>query len=140
MQIDYQILSATGRPKTKMFILLGAVAVNVITNYFFLRMWGVVGSAFASGIGWLFIWVFTFHFTKQFAATFRWHIFWQNVVGIGLLSWSFSHLHLEDYFHGRLALLGGICAVLAIYSLVFLGLNWPEFKRFRRIFRSKHIL
>ncbi len=140
LQIDFQILSASGRPRTKMFILLAGVALNLITNYIFLRLWGVVGSAFASGIGWIFIWILSFRQTRKFAASFRWPVFWENVVGIGLLSWALSTVHLESYFDGRLALFGGIMGVIAIYSLVFLALNWSEFRRFQRIFRSKHIV
>ncbi len=80
LQIDFQILSASGRPRTKMFILLAGVALNLITNYIFLRLWGVVGSAFASGIGWIFIWILSFRQTRKFAASFRWPVFWENVV------------------------------------------------------------
>lgn len=80
LQIDFQILSATGRPRTKMFILSAGVILNLITNYIFIRLWGVSGSAFATGIGWLFIWVLTFHQTRRFASTFRWPVFLQNLV------------------------------------------------------------
>ncbi len=76
----------------------------MVTNYIFLRLWGVVGSAFASGIGWLFIWILSFQQTKKYAASFRWPIFFQNLVGIILLSWALRHLHLEDFLHGRLQL------------------------------------
>lgn len=79
LQIDFQILSASGRPKVKMYILLAGVGLNLITNYIFLRLWGVVGSAFASGIGWVFIWSLSFYQTKRFSASFRWPILWQNV-------------------------------------------------------------
>lgn len=140
MQVDFQILSASWRPRTKMYILLAGVGLNLITNYIFISLWWVVGSAFASGIGWTFIWILTFRQTRQFAATFRWSIFSQNIVGIGLLSWSFSHLDLGNYFHGRAQMLGGIFIVLIIYALVFIGLNWPEFQRFKRIFYSKKLV
>jgi O-antigen/teichoic acid export membrane protein len=140
MQVDFQILSATGRPRTKMFILLAGVGLNLITNYIFIRLWWVVWSAFASGIGWAFIWFLSFRQTRQYASTFRWPIFWQNIVWIWLLSWSFSHIHLESFLEGRIQLLGGIFVVIAIYGIVFTGLNWPEFRRFQRIFRSKHIV
>ncbi|MCB9807407.1 hypothetical protein H6768_06085 [Candidatus Peribacteria bacterium] len=63
-----------------------------------------MGSAFASGLGWAFIWTLSFRQTRKFAATFRWAVFWENVVGIGLLTWALSNLHLETIFEGRLAL------------------------------------
>lgn len=88
----------------------------------------------------MFIWILSFRQTRKFAANFRWPVFWENVVGIGLLSWALSTIHLESYFDGRLALFGGIMVIIAIYSLVFLALNWSEFRRFQRIFRSKHIV
>ena len=140
LQIDFQILSASGRPKTKMYILLAWVCLNMVTNYIFLRLWGVVGSAFASGIGWLFIWILSFQQTKKYAASFRWPIFFQNLVGIILLSWALRHLHLEDFLHGRLQLFWGIMSILFLYTFVFTTLNWTEFRRFQRIFRSKHII
>jgi len=80
LQIDFQILSASGRPRTKMLILLAAVILNIITNFIFIQLWGVVGSAFASGIGWVFIWCLSFRQTRKFAAGFRWPVFWENVV------------------------------------------------------------
>jgi len=140
LQIDFQILSASGRPRTKMFILLAWVCVNLITNYIFLRLWWVVGSAFASGIGWVFIWTLTFRQTRKFAASFRWPVFWENFVWIWLMTWAFSTLHLEHFFNGRLALFGGIMGVICIYGVVFVALNWSEFRRFQRIFRSKHLI
>lgn len=140
LQIDFQILSATGRPRTKMFILLAWVWLNLITNFIFIRWWWVFGSAFACGIGWLFIWTLTFYQTKKFAATFRWPVFLQNLVGIGLLSWAMYHVHLEAYFQGRVELLMGIFGVIILYAIVFVVFNWSEFRRFQRIFRSKHIL
>lgn len=30
--------------------------------------------------------------------------------------------------------------MIIIYGIVFLTLNWSEFRRFQRIFRSKHII
>jgi O-antigen/teichoic acid export membrane protein len=139
MQVDFQILSASGRPRTKMYILLAGVALNVITNYIFIRLWGVVGSAFASGIGWVFIWMLTFHQTRHYASTFRWSIFWQNVVGFLLLSWWLSTIHLESFLQGNRELMFGIFVIIALYGLVFIALNWSEFRRFQRIFRAKHL-
>ncbi len=140
MQVDFQILSASGRPRTKMFILLAGVGLNLVTNYVFIHLWWVVGSAFASGIGWLFIWSLSFYQTRQFASTFRWPIFWQNIIGVILLSWGLFHVHLDQIFHGRVQMLGGIFIVIIIYCCVFMGLNWSEFQRFRRIFHDKHII
>ncbi len=140
LQIDFQILSASGRPRTKMFILLAGLWLNIINNYIFLKLWWVVWSAFASGIGWVFIWILSFRQTRKFAASFRWPIFWQNFVWIGLLSWAFYWLDLEQYFQGRLMLFLGILAVIGIYGVVFVALNWSEFRRFQRIFRSKHLV
>lgn len=39
LQIDFQMLSASGRPRTKMLILLSAVGLNMVTNYIFIRLW-----------------------------------------------------------------------------------------------------
>lgn len=140
LQIDFQILGASGRPKTKMFILLAGVGLNLITNYIFLSLWGVVGSAFASGIWWVFIWCLSFRQTRQFASSFRWSIFWQNIIWIGLLTWALSGVHLEHFFTWRVQLFCGILIIMSLYALVFIWLNWSEFRRFQRIFRSKHIL
>ncbi len=140
MQIDFQILSASGRPRTKTYILLAGVCVNLITNYIFLNLWWVVWSAFASGIGWLFLWILTFRQTRKFSASFRWSILLQNAIWIWLLTWILFGLQLESIFHGRLALFAGIVLVIALYSVVFIGINWSEFRRFQRIFRSKHLI
>lgn len=74
-----------------------------------------MGSAFASGIGWVFIWFLSFYQTKKYAAVFRWSMFLQNLIGIGILSVILSLLDLEDFLVGRLHIFIGIICILAIY-------------------------
>jgi O-antigen/teichoic acid export membrane protein len=38
LQIDFQILSASGKPRTKMMILLYALSLNIVTNFIFLKL------------------------------------------------------------------------------------------------------
>lgn len=100
----------------------------------------MVGSAFATGIGWIFIWVLSFSQTKHYASNFRWSMFFQNFIGIAILSAILMLLNLDSFLVGRFQIFLGIIGVLAMYGLVFLALNWSEFRRFQRIFRAKHIV
>ena len=139
MQIDYQILSATGRPRTKMFILLSAIGINVVTNYIFIHLWWVVGSAFAAGLGWMYIWLLSFRYSRPYLSSFRWSMFLRNIFGIGILSYLLIITDVIQYFHGRLSLFIGLLCVIGIYGIVFVALNWTEFRRFKRIFLSRDL-
>ncbi len=135
LQIDFQILNSSGRPRTKMLILLYAVGVNLITNYIFLKLWGIAWSAIASGIGWIFIWTLSFRETRQFASHFRWSVFWKNALWIGLLSGVLMFVHLGNFFLGRVQLLGGLLLIGCIYGIIFIALNFWEFLRIKNLFR-----
>lgn len=139
LQIDFQILSASWKPRTKMFILLSAVWLNLITNYIFLKLWWVVGSALASGIWWIFIWTLTFRESREFAGNFRWRGFLKNVLGVIIFSWCLLFVHLDAYFSGRAQLFWGLLIISFFYALVFVALNIAEFHRFFKLFRYKDI-
>lgn len=140
LQIDFQILSASGKPKVKMYILLAGVVLNIITNYIFLHLWWVVGSAFSSGFGWLFIWLLSFHATRQFRSVFRWWLFFYNILGFFLLSLILSQLDLQQYTDGRIELFLWILCISLIYCILFIIINQHEFRRFYRLFHSKKFI
>lgn len=137
LQIDFQILSAIGRPRTKMFILLSALWVNLITNYIFLKVFGLVWSALASGIGWIFIWFLAFREVRAYTGSFRWAGFLKNVIGIGIFSWGLLFVHLEAFFSGRMQLFWGVMLISLGYALLFLTLNFTEIRRFMILFRKE---
>lgn len=137
LQIDFQILSASGKPKVKMYILFAGVVLNIITNYIFLHLWWVVGSAFSSGFGWLFIWLLSFHATRKFRSVFRWWLFFYNILGFALLSIILSKLDLQEYADGRMELFIWILCISLIYCILFITINLSEFRRFYRLFHSK---
>lgn len=140
LQIDFQSLNAMGRPKTKMYILLAAVVFNLVTNIIFLKLWWIVWSAFASGLGWLFIWIFSFRETKQFAKWFRWRLIFKNFISIGIVSWAFTYLHLVSYFSWRFELLLGLILVMLVYVIVFLVTNFWELLRIKKLLFSQEVL
>ncbi len=139
LQIDFQILSATGRPRNKMFILLAAVFLNMTTNYIFIHLWWVVGSAFAAGLWWVFIWSMSFQYTRPYLSWFRWSMFLRNAVGVWLLSYLLVTINIMQYFHGRIWLFVGTLCAICFYGLLFVALNWWEFRRFKRIFFSRSL-
>jgi len=136
LQIDFQLLNALWKPHKKTVILLFALWVNIITNYIFLRLWGIVGSAFASGIGWVFIWVLSFHELKQYLFYFRWSIFIKNLLGVGIFSLCTMFIHMSDFLTGRIQMLWGILGVIFLYGIVFIILNLSEFYRMKKLFFS----
>lgn len=140
LQIDFQILNSSWRPRTKMLILLYAVGVNLITNYIFLKIWGIAGSAVASGIGWIFIWTLSFKETKHFAHNFRWAIFWKNALWIIILSGILMVVHLENFFSGRIQLFFWLTLVGCLYWATFVILNFWEFLRIKKLFHNNEII
>lgn len=134
LQIDFQLLNALWRPKTKMFILLFAVVVNLVTNFIFLKLWGIVGSAFASGIGWVFIWILSFREIKEYLNHFRWKMFLRNLLGVLFFSVLLAYLHIENLLSGRLQMFEGVLAVMLAYWVLFIILNLWEFLRVKKLF------
>lgn len=137
LQIDFQLLNALWKPYKKTMILLCALWVNLITNYIFLRLWGIVGSAFASGIGWVFIWLLSFREINTYLYHFRWNIFIKNLIGVSLFSIIFFlYIHMSDFLSWRLQILAGIWGVMILYGILFVVLNWWEFLRIKKLFLS----
>jgi len=61
-----------------------------------------VGSAFASGIGWVFIWALSFRELKGYLSHFRWGIFIKNLLGVALFSLCTLFFHMSDLLSGRI--------------------------------------
>gem|GEM_PF-3285155 len=95
-----------------------------------------MGSAFASGIGWVFIWVLSFHELKQYLFYFRWSIFIKNLLGVGIFSLCTMFIHMSDFLTGRIQMLWGILGVIFLYGIVFIILNLSEFYRMKKLFFS----
>jgi O-antigen/teichoic acid export membrane protein len=134
LQIDFQLLNALWKPHKKTIILLSALGINLITNYIFLKLWGIVGSAFASGIGWVFIWVLSFREIGEYLGHFRWNMFFKNLIWVCIFSFLTLFIHMTDFLSGRLQIFGGILIVMGIYAVLFLWLNAWEFLRIKRLF------
>jgi O-antigen/teichoic acid export membrane protein len=111
-----------------------ALGVNLITNYIFLKLWGIVGSAFASGIGWVFIWILSFREIREYLNHFRWNIFLKNLFGVAIFSLLTTYIHMTDFLSGRLQIFGGILGVMVLYGILFISLNAGEFLRIRKLF------
>lgn len=134
LQIDFQLLNALWKPRKKTIILLLALGVNLITNYIFLKLWGIVGSAFASGIGWVFIWILSFREIREYLNHFRWNIFLKNLFGVAIFSLLTTYIHMTDFLSGRLQIFGGILCAMVLYGILFISLNAGEFLRIRKLF------
>jgi O-antigen/teichoic acid export membrane protein len=137
LQIDFQLLNALWKPYKKTMILLCALWMSLITNYIFLSLWGIVGSAFASGIGWVFIWLLSFREIKTYLYHFRWKIFIKNLIGVCIFSTIFLlYINLSDFFSWRIQMLIWIWWVIALYGILFILLNSWEFLRIKKLFLS----
>jgi hypothetical protein len=120
-----------------MMILLYALSLNIVTNFIFLKLFWLVGSALASGIGWIFIWLMTRHATRDFAGNFRWKEFLKNLIVILIFSWILAWFHLETLQLNRLQLLWGLSIIMISYALIFMSLNFVEFRRIITLLRFK---
>lgn len=139
LQIDFQVLSASWKPRTKMFILLSAVCLNLITNYIFIKIWWIAGSALASWIWWIFIWLLTYRETREYAGTFSWKEFLKNWIWIMITTFWLSFIHLDTFLSWRLQLLWWLILIGCIYGIVFMSMNFTKFRNFFILFRHKEI-
>lgn len=57
LQLNFSILAALWKVKTRLVIILIGLFINIITNYFLIQTLWVVWSALATWVGWLIIWI-----------------------------------------------------------------------------------
>lgn len=130
LQIDFQIFSATGRPRQKMIILCIGIALNFITNLIFIRMLGVAGAALATGLGWVLLWMISWYKVGvDFQCSFDAKFFLKNTLIFLLLSLIIKYILIDISIFGRMQLFLLVCLVGGIYGLTFIALNYQHIQQ-----------
>ena len=79
LRINHIILAATGRAKTRLYIVLISIVVNIIANYLLIQTIGVAGAALGTWISWIIIWWLTEYVLKDHRISFDIPYIWRNV-------------------------------------------------------------
>lgn len=132
LQINFQIMSWIGQVKSKLYIMLFAVVINIITNYFLINSIGVVGAALATWIGWTFIWILSEYFLwKNYFVKFDLLNFTKNLIVFSLF-WLFSYYLIVPFFDDltRIKSLLAMIIVSLLYFVIFIITNLRDIKNF----------
>lgn len=91
IQINFQVLSGTGRIKDRAKILLVILPVNIILNIVFIKWFStlpgylaVYGSALAVGISWVPLWYMTHRYTREYHSDWPFMPVLKNIIIVGL--------------------------------------------------------
>lgn len=79
VQINFQFLAGTGKIKERAKILLIALPINVVLNYFLIQLFGVDWSALAVWLSWIPLWYLSYRATTPYHGSFDWLSFWKNL-------------------------------------------------------------
>lgn len=131
LQINFNIFAAIGQLKTRLYIILFALFINIISNYIFIKIFGVAGAALATWIGWVVIFGLSEYFLKEYSIKYDWKYLYKNILifaGIGGILWWFivdllNHLSRIETFLS-----------LALISIIYFGIyalvNKKDFEYF----------
>lgn len=127
LQIDFQIFSATGRPRQKMIILCIGIFVNFFSNLFLIHYMWVFGAALATGFGWILLWLLSYQRVwKDFKIRFETRFFMKNFIVFLLLSTVLKYFTWGIQLESRIHWLVLIVILWGIYSLSFCALNYQH--------------
>ena len=78
VQINFQFLAGTWKIKDRARILLIVLPINIILNYFLIKLFGAEWSALAVWISWIPLWYLAHRATNSYHGIFDWQSFLKN--------------------------------------------------------------
>lgn len=130
LQINFQLLGWTWKIKERTKIIYLAIILNIITNYFLIKMIWVYWAALATWIGWLFIWIMSeFKIDKKYKWRTNFKFLFKNFI-IFWIIWIFLSLFLKVNYtdYSKIILLIIIWTISLILFLIFILINIKETK------------
>lgn len=133
LRVNHIILAATGRAKTRLYIVLISIAINVLANYILILQIWVAGAALGTGISWIAVWALTEYVLKGHRTGFDRHYLGKNIlfcISLGLIMYIF----LLPYFEGlsRWNSTLWLFLVSSVFFLLFTFYNYKEVQLFLR--------
>jgi O-antigen/teichoic acid export membrane protein len=64
-QLFYNIIVYEGKTKIFMYITISSGILNLILNYFFIKLYGIIGAAIATLVAFLFMWIWSFIYSNK---------------------------------------------------------------------------
>lgn len=137
IQMNFNIMSALWKIKERVTIVSIAIVLNIFMNFICIKLMGVNGAALATGIGWVFIWIWSeFFLWKDYKIPFQTLYILKNIVSLLLagiwlfiLKWYFIWLGRWESF-----------ILIALYGIIFFWffflINISEYISFFKDFKK----
>ncbi|MDD5769451.1 MAG: oligosaccharide flippase family protein [Candidatus Gracilibacteria bacterium] len=132
LQINFSILAANGRIHERLNIILIALAFNTILNFIFIKFMGVVGSALATGFGWILIWILSEIKLSEYFTKFDYKYLFKNI-GVFSLIGIFIYFFIIPIFvsiNDRIYEFLFLVFISLIYFGIYFIINLGDFKYF----------
>jgi O-antigen/teichoic acid export membrane protein len=132
LQINFNILGGTGRVKERVKIILIAIIVNMITNYFLIKWIWVAWASLATGFGWFVIYALSEKLiSKEYKISYDRNFIIKNII-LCIVLWTLTWIFLIPYFNWLARWISFIYLVLytLVFAWFFAVLNKQEFGMF----------
>jgi O-antigen/teichoic acid export membrane protein len=127
IQINFQFLAGTWQIWSRAKILMTILPINIILNYIFIHLYGVIGSAIAVGLSWIPLWYLSYRATRQYHSRIPFFDILKNLIlalcAYNIIYFWSSFLHLNN----TILLL---CFAVLINLLIFLPGNFKIIREF----------
>lgn len=127
LRVNHIILAATGRAKTRLYIVLISIAINIIANYILIKSIWVAGAALGTGISWVFVWILTEYVLKSYRTGFDRGYVGKNLaflVFAGVIMYTWALPLLKDLSRGSLSI--SLLLISCVFFSTFLFYNKTE--------------
>lgn len=140
LRVNHILLAASGRIKTRLYIVIISIAINVVLNYIFISILWVVWAALATGISWVIIWIITEYYLRDYKAKFDFLYIGKNFLYF-IVSWVWLYFVFEIFFQeiSRFTALLWFLGISIIYFIFLWIINKAEISIFlREIKKLRH--
>lgn len=128
LHINFQILSWIWKVKYKLYIMLFAIASNIVMNYIFINKIWVVWASLATWIWWIIIWILSeYYLWKKYLIKYSILSHVKNLL-IFITIWILSYYYILPNINwfSRLQLLISMTITTLFYLIIFISVNYNE--------------
>lgn len=121
LQINFNLLAATGKVKKRLKIISYWIGINLILNIVLISEYQAAGSALAVGITWIFLWYMSYRATLEYHKKIDWKV--QSINGVSFAILGLAGFFLLDY----LGIPWDDRILFSIYAFIFVMLSASVF-------------
>ncbi|MDD2870842.1 MAG: oligosaccharide flippase family protein [Candidatus Gracilibacteria bacterium] len=130
LQINFNLLASIGKVKERVVIISYAIIINFILNLVFIKLLGVVGSALATGIGWIYIrYMSEIKLGFEYKSKFNLKYVFKNIIFLSLIGIIIYFILPKEFTSiSRIYLFFEVIVISIIYFICYLFINYGDFR------------